>query len=84
MIGGESEKRFYFLITQFTSIRSPEMIQALRQHYVEGITEEIIKITVDNGNFNRANKRLVQAAINVEKIKEMDWVKFGYKSNVNE
>lgn len=70
--GSESNKRFLYLVSEFTSLKSDEMIEALRQYYVEGIEEETIKLTVDAGNYSRANKRIIAAAIKVETIKQFD------------
>lgn len=72
--GCESEKRFN-LILGLTSIRSLNVIEALRQHYVEGKAEELI--VIDAGNYNRAKTTLGMVADTIEKIKEIDWVKHG-------
>lgn len=83
LIGGEPEDRLLFLISNFTSIRSEEQIEALRKYYVDGLPDDVIRLTVDSGNFTRANKRLIEAAINIEKIKEMDWCKLNHKGGTN-
>ena len=82
--GSVPSERFDFIIEKFTRLRSEEMIEALRQHYVIGLDVELICLTVDDGNFSRADKKLNEAVDNLEKLKEMDWFKFGYKAKVNE
>ena len=57
MQGGESSRQFEILLG-LTSIRSEDMIHALRQHYVEGFEEEIASMVVDLPNFKRAAKKL--------------------------
>ena len=63
------------IILGLTSIRSPVMIEALRQYYVDGVAEEMI--FVDAGNYNRAKNTIGRVAAEIEKVKEYDWVKNG-------
>ena len=72
--GMESQERFD-IILGFTSIRSKPIIEALRRHYVDGLCEELIH--VDAGNYNRAKNTLGEVAADIERIKDIDWVKHG-------
>ncbi len=72
--GCESQYRFN-IILGLTSIRSKPIIEALRQHYVDGKAEELI--VVDAGNYNRAKNTLGRVAAEIEKVKNHDWVKNG-------
>lgn len=69
--GGETEERFN-IILGLSSIRSSEIIQALRHHYVHGVSTECLM--VDAGNFNRSKNILGAIACQIERIKEIDGV----------
>lgn len=70
--GCESQKRFDAILG-LTSIRSKPIIEALRKHYVDGLCEDLL--AVDSGNYKRAKDILGWYASEIERVKDMDWVK---------
>lgn len=79
--GNEPEERLKLLLS-LTNIRSPQIIKAMYYHFVNGYDEKyVVQFEgVTQSNFNRACSTLNEVTITVEKIKELDWVKFNYKS----
>jgi len=78
LLGGmESLKRVNLLI-ELTRIDSEDIQQSLIDHLTKGIDLKSAAILngVKQQNFSRALKRLNEVATTVEKIKELDWVKF--------
>lgn len=75
--GGESEQRFDLLLS-LTKISSKNVIDALRDHLVVGLSD--ITAAGINGvprsNFSRALAALNKTAETVEQIKAHDWAKF--------
>ncbi len=69
--GMESQERFD-IILGLTSIRSKPIIEALRRHYVDGLSEELIH--VDAGNYNRGKLTMGIVAAKIERVKELDGV----------
>lgn len=74
--GGESAERFE-LILSLTDIRSEAIIDALRDHLVNGwaaVTARTLN-GVDKGNFSNALKAMNKKAAIVERVKELDAAK---------
>jgi hypothetical protein len=78
--GSESAERLQLLL-RFTKISSPQIIAALKDHFVIGHqeTRAAIRNGVKESNLTRAINTLEDVAHNAEMLKELDWVKFGYK-----
>ncbi|WP_351189259.1 PapB/FocB family fimbrial expression transcriptional regulator [Shewanella sp. TB4-MNA-CIBAN-0142] len=83
--GGESAERMVLLL-RFTKICSPQIIAALNDHFVTGHqeTRAAIRNGVKESNLTRAINTLEDTAHNAEMLKELDWVKFGYKFESSE
>ncbi|AYV12337.1 MULTISPECIES: PapB/FocB family fimbrial expression transcriptional regulator [Shewanella] len=79
--GMESQERFELLIS-FTDITSEPMISALQDHYVKGHPASVAaKINgIDPGNLSTNQKSMEQVAARIERVKEIDWQRFGYKA----
>ena len=76
--GSESEDRFKLLLSG-TGLRSESMISALNDHLVKGlsVTDSCSVNGISNiNNFQRDLGKLNDFCSLVEKIKELDWVKF--------
>lgn len=75
--GGESAERFDLLLS-LTRINSEDIIAALKDHLVIGISESDAAVLnrVKQQNFNRALKQLNAVAETVENIKAIDWKRF--------
>lgn len=72
--GNQTEERLTLLLS-LTRIDSVAIVNALHDHLVVGhpATAAALLNDVVGPNFNRALKRLNEAASIVEKIKELDW-----------
>jgi hypothetical protein len=83
--GGESAERMSLLL-QLTRIDSVEVIEALKHHYVDGIsTKNAAQVNgITESNLSRAITRINEVAKVIENVKELDWVKFGYKFESSE
>lgn len=69
------------LIIWFTRMTSQPQIDALTEHYVNGLPAEraAARFGIELPNFIRAQKRLEEVATKIERIKEIDWARFGYQ-----
>jgi hypothetical protein len=78
--GGEPAARLQKIISM-TGIISEVIKAALEDHYIKGMDLEIAAAIngADKSNLKRATVRLELMAKDIEEIKEMDWIKFGYK-----
>lgn len=76
MQGGESEARLKLLL-QLTNIRSEDVIAALDDHLIKGVSDTMAAAFngVQLSNFTRALTKLNDVAGTVEQIKELDWAK---------
>lgn len=72
--GNQTEERLSLLLS-LTRIDSVIVVNALHDHLVVGhaATAAALINDVPAPNFNRALKRLNEAAATVEQIKELDW-----------
>tara|TARA_R110002020_G_scaffold129752_1_gene290290 strand:- start:557 stop:820 length:264 start_codon:yes stop_codon:yes gene_type:complete len=79
--GQVSIKRLALLIS-LTKINSDDIIEALADHFVKGLSESAAASVngVQQPNLKRAIKKLNDVAEAVEKIKELDWLKFKQQS----
>lgn len=70
------------LIIGFTKMAAGPQIDALLEHYVNGLPAEraAARFGIELPNFIRAQKRLEEVATKIERIKEIDWERFGYQS----
>ncbi|GIU22100.1 hypothetical protein [Shewanella sp. MBTL60-007] len=84
--GHESLERMQLLINEFTKMNSEPQKNALIEHYVNGLPVEraAARFGIEVSNLVRAQERLEQVASNIEKVKELDWARFGYSSNSNQ
>lgn len=76
--GSESPERFDLLVS-LTGLRSPSQIGALRDHLVKGVQLDAAMVMNDvtnKSNLERDLDKINDVAIIVEKIKELDWVRF--------
>ncbi|WP_351122691.1 PapB/FocB family fimbrial expression transcriptional regulator [Shewanella sp. T24-MNA-CIBAN-0130] len=78
--GGEPAERMALLL-QLTRIDSVEVIEALKHHYVDGISaKNAAQVNgITESNLSRAITRINEVAEVIEKVKAIDWYKFGYK-----
>ncbi|WP_394230164.1 hypothetical protein [Shewanella colwelliana] len=70
------------LIIGFTKMAAGPQIDALVEHYVNGLPAEraAVRFGIELSNFIRAQRRLEEVATNIERVKEIDWARFGYQS----
>ena len=76
--GSESPERFDLLVS-LTGLRSPSQIGALRDHLVKGVPLDaamVMNEVTNKSNLERDLIKINDIAITVEKIKEIDWVRF--------
>ena len=76
--GSESPERFDLLVS-LTGLRSPSQIGALRDHLVKGVQLDaamVMNEVTNKSNLERDLDKINDVAIIVEKIKEIDWVRF--------
>lgn len=75
--GHESEEKFNILVS-FTSLKSENMINALKRHLVKGAEKEfVIAIyNVQQQNFSRDLNKLKGVAEKLERYKEIEWPKY--------
>jgi len=78
--GGEPAARLKKIIGM-TGIESEVIKAALEDHYTKGMDLELAAALngADKSNLKRAMVRVEHVAKEIEAIKEMDWIKFGYK-----
>ncbi|MEZ9199139.1 hypothetical protein [Shewanella sp. 10N.286.54.B9] len=79
-------ERILLLIQKFTKMNSEPQQKALIEHYVNGLPVEraAARFGIEVSNMVRAQERLEEVASNIEQIKELDWVRFGYSYNPNQ
>ena len=76
--GSESPERFELLVS-LTGLRSPSQIGALRDHLVKGVPLDAAMVfygITNKSNLERDLDKINDVATTVEKIKEIDWVRF--------
>ena len=76
--GSESPERFDLLVS-LTGLRSPSQIGALRDHLVKGVQLDAAMVfygVTNKSNLERDLDKINDVATTVEKIKEIDWVRF--------
>lgn len=76
--GSESPERFELLVS-LTGLRSPSQIGALRDHLVKGVPLDatmVMNEVTNKSNLERDLIKINDIATTVEKIKEIDWVRF--------
>ena len=76
--GSESPERFDLLVS-LTGLRSPSQIGALRDHLVKGVPLDaamMMNEVTNKSNLERDLIKINDIATTVEKIKEIDWVRF--------
>ena len=76
--GSESPERFDLLVS-LTGLRSPSQIGALRDHLVKGVPLDatmVMNEVTNKSNLERDLIKINDVATTVEKIKEIDWVRF--------
>ena len=76
--GSESPERFELLVS-LTGLRSPSQIGALREHLVKGVPLDaamVMNEVTNKSNLERDLIKINDIATTVEKIKEIDWVRF--------
>lgn len=76
--GSESPERFDLLVS-LTGLRSPSQIGALRDHLVKGVQLDaamVMNEVTNKSNLERDLDKINDVATTVEKIKEIDWVRF--------
>lgn len=76
--GSESPDRFDLLVS-LTGLRSPSQIGALRDHLVKGVPLDgamVLNGVTNKSNLERDLDKINDIATTVEKIKEIDWVRF--------
>ena len=79
--GSESPERFDLLVS-LTGLRSPSQIGALRDHLVKGVQLDaamVMNEVTNKSNLERDLIKINDIATTVEKIKEIDWVRFRKK-----
>ncbi len=79
--GSEPAERMN-LIIDGTNMTSKAQIGALLEHYVNGLpaARACARFGIELSNFERAQTRLEAEAARIERIKEIDWARFGYQS----
>ena len=76
--GSESPERFELLVS-LTGLRSPSQIGALRDHLVKSVPLDAAMVfygVTNKSNLERDLIKINEIATTVEKIKEIDWVRF--------
>lgn len=76
--GMESPERFELLVS-LTGLRSQGQIGALRDHLVKGVPLDaamVMNEVTNKSNMERDLDKINDVATTVEKIKEIDWVRF--------
>ena len=76
--GSESPERFELLVS-LTGLRSQSQIGALREHLVKGVQLDaamVMNEVTNKSNLERDLIKINDIATTVEKIKEIDWVRF--------
>ena len=76
--GSDSPERFDLLVS-LTGLRSPSQIGALRDHLVKGVQLDaamVMNEVTNKSNLERDLIKINDIATTVEKIKELDWVRF--------
>ena len=76
--GSESPERFDLLVS-LTGLRSQSQIGALRDHLVKGVPLDAAMVlygVTNKSNLERDLDKINDIATTVEKIKELDWVRF--------
>ena len=76
--GSESPERFELLVS-LTGLRSQGQIGALRDHLVKGIPLDgamVLNGVTNKSNLERDLDKINDIATIIEKIKEIDWVRF--------
>lgn len=76
--GMESPERFELLVS-LTGLRSENQISALRDHLVKGVPLDAVMVLygiTNKSNLERDLDKINDVATTVEKIKEIDWVRF--------
>lgn len=76
--GMESPERFELLVS-LTGLRSENQIGALRDHLVKGVPLDAVMVlygVTNKSNLERDLDKINDVATTVEKIKEIDWVRF--------
>lgn len=76
LAGNESSERLTLLLS-LTKTSSEPTVNALFEHYVNGLPEEraAARFQIELSNLTRAKLRLEKVAEVVEKIKDLDWQK---------
>lgn len=84
--GHEPLERMQLLIQEFTKMNSEPQKNALIEHYVNALPVEqaAARFGIEVSNLVRAQERLEEVACNIEKVKELDWARFGYTSPHNQ
>ena len=79
--GNQSQERLNLLLER-TKINSDDVIEAVSDHLVKGLSEAAAASIngVQQPNLKRALKTLNDVAETVEKVKELDWRQFKEKS----
>ncbi len=79
--GMEPAEKIDILIS-FTDITSEDNKIALHRHYVHGwpLTTAAESRGLDESNFRKTAKTLENAAVRLERYKEIEWQRWGYKS----
>ncbi len=79
--GHEPAEKIHILVA-LTRMTSKPQIEALTEHYVNGLALEraSIRFDTDLANLTRAQKRLEEVASLIEQVKEIDWQRFGYSN----
>ena len=76
--GSESPERFDLLI-ELSGFRSEKQIQTMKDHLVKGVPIEaamVMNEVTNKSNLERDLDKINDVATTVEKIKEIDWVRF--------
>ena len=76
--GSESPERFDLLVS-LTGLRSQGQIGALRDHLVKGVPLDgamVLNGVTNKSNLERDLDKINDIATIIEKIKEIDWVRF--------
>lgn len=70
------------ILISFTGITSEDNKIALHRHYVHGwpLTTAAKSRGLDESNFRKTIKTLENAAVRIERYKEIEWQRLGYKS----
>ncbi len=70
------------ILISFTDITSEDNKIALHRHYVHGrpLTTAAESRGLDESNFRKTAKTLENAAVRLERYKEIEWQRWGYKS----